>query len=95
MLKPIKKRELIESLEYRQVFFSDQPAHHKHSIDGLSKLVTEQSGQRPEKDAAYIFTVKGNDNIKILMPDEGMNSVIEMQGERAREIVRVCNTEAV
>jgi len=90
MLKPIKKRELIESLEYRQVFFSARPAHHKHSIDGLSKLVTEQSGQRPDTGAAYIFTVKGNQNVKILLPDEGMNSVMEIQGERAREIIRTC-----
>lgn len=94
MLKPIRKRELIEALEYRQTFFSDQPAHHKHSIDGLSKLVSEQTGQRPDIAAAYIFAVKGNENVKILMPDEGMASFIEIQGERARDILRVCRVAA-
>lgn len=96
MIRPIHNRELHEMLDRREVYYCNEPAHHKHSINGLSRLVTRQrSGQQADPGAAYIFGVSGNGHVKILLPAAERCRMMEIQGDQAREVLRICTLSPV
>jgi len=74
----------------RKVYLMPEPADNRKSFKGLGDLVEADTGQKALEDVAYIFLIKGQEHIKILTRDERATSVLELHGEKAREVIRIC-----
>jgi len=63
-----------------------KPVDGRLGINGLSKLVLEETGHEPKGDEAYVFFPKNQDMIRILSVDHIGVSMVELFGMKAKEM---------